>query len=421
MTNNFYELATFLLSPHNKVMLPCIAASFLLIGIVLAADDPDFDATPQQLILSRGFEYQRHDIKTADGYILRTDRIVNPYRTSAKPPVVLMHGFIATSRDFIINSPGGSVNESLDVVGNNLGFELAKRGYDVWIPNERGNTYSQNHVLYPAINGNNLDPSYWDFSYADMAKYSIPAIIDYVKSKTQAKTIAYVGHSRGTMVMFGALSIYPYLNRIVKPVIAMSPVMTLSKATPGIRFLAKLPVSEYMLGGSFNFPILFGGSMAKVNCPNGPDDNIRCAGTFKLMGGDGIELFNVSRVNVLANGIPGGASSKDLKLFRQNIRTGKFADFDYGPQKNMQLYNSTEPPVFPMERIENHDICLISGIGDVIANPEDTITIRKTLGPRIKKDITIPIPAWGHLAMLYGKEAGKYVNTPILEILSEYD
>jgi lysosomal acid lipase/cholesteryl ester hydrolase len=385
--------------------------------------DPDYDATPEQLILSRGFEYQRHDIESKDGYILRTDRIIHPFLNSTGLPVILMHGFMSSSRDFIINAPGGDVNESTEIVGNNLGFELARRGFDVWLPNERGNLYSQDHKLYQNVveGGLNLNPKYWDFSYADMAKYSIPSIIDYVRTTTQSEHVAYIGHSRGTMVMFGALSLYPYLNEVVKPFIAMSPVMTLSNMTHGIHYLANLKVTEYILGGRMNFPIQLPRPIARRNCPPGIDldGGVRCARFLNSMGGDDIKLFNMSRVNVYMNGIS-TISSKDLKLFRQNVRTGRFAEYDYGPMENLLLYNSTEPPVFPMDKIENRDIHLISGSSDTVSCPENTHEIRKILGDKIKKDIVVPIPTWGHQAMLWGRETWKYVNTPIIDILTEY-
>lgn len=71
--------------------------------------------------------------------------------------MILQHGLFSSSRDFVINSPGGDVDEPLDHVGNNLGFELAKRKYDVWMPNTRGNKYSMNHTRLDPDKGRYFD------------------------------------------------------------------------------------------------------------------------------------------------------------------------------------------------------------------------------------------------------------------------
>lgn len=117
--------------------------------------DPDQFLDPMQLIESRGYVAESHEVTTLDGYILTLFRIVNPLITSGeRKPVLLQHGLLSSSIDFLINSPGGyakSLNFSdLDsknfTVENNLGFVLSQFGYDVWLGNSRGNTYSKKHT-----------------------------------------------------------------------------------------------------------------------------------------------------------------------------------------------------------------------------------------------------------------------------------
>ena len=82
------------------------------------------------------------------------------------------------------------------------GFVLSRAGYDVWMGNYRGNTYSTNHV--------SLDPAeyeFWKFSWDQMGQYDLPSMLGYVLNHTQASKIQYVGHSMGTTA-FMAMSDY---------------------------------------------------------------------------------------------------------------------------------------------------------------------------------------------------------------------
>merc|ERR1712241_832128 len=71
-------------------------------------------------------------------------------------------------------------------MGNrSLGFIAADRGYDVWLGNYRGNSYSRAHI--------HLDPSefeFWDFSFDQMADHDLPKFL---------APVAYVEHLKGPL------------------------------------------------------------------------------------------------------------------------------------------------------------------------------------------------------------------------------
>lgn len=80
------------------------------------------------------------------------------------------------------------------------------------------------------------------FSWDDMARYDLPAVVDYILTTTKASYIYYAGHSQGTEIIFAALSRNFTLASKIKHFFALAPVATLGNV--GGPFKAMAPYAE---------------------------------------------------------------------------------------------------------------------------------------------------------------------------------
>ncbi|GMR39432.1 hypothetical protein PMAYCL1PPCAC_09627, partial [Pristionchus mayeri] len=159
-------LQTFILALQADVITGALKEQFL---------------TPVQLIRHRGYPAEEHTIATPDGYFLTLHRI--PHGRNGRcngRPVLLQHGLVSSSFDFLAIQPHQS-----------LSYSLADAGYDVWLGNSRGNIYSDKHLKY-----SNLDPRFWNFTWDEMALYDYPTMIDYILKVTKQGELYVVGHSQ---------------------------------------------------------------------------------------------------------------------------------------------------------------------------------------------------------------------------------
>ena len=393
----------------------------------------DADRNIYEIIKSRGFGYETHRVLTQDGILITLVRIVNPLVKVPGRPVVLQHGLIASGVDFLIGSDGGHINEISDekTSGNNLGFEAAKKGFDVWLPNSRGNTYSDLPESKFSIIKNKLmrlidlwqaDKTYWEFSIDQHIKYDTPAVIDYILNVTKRDSLGWVGHSQGTLIMFGLLAEQPEYNKKIKPFIALAPVTTLKHIKSPIKYLGRTPfVASFIKsrGGRF----LPSNSVVKLlaaGCPS----SLRslCTNILFIIVGYNEQQLNHDRLNVYLTHTPAGTSAWNIVHYTQLTKTGKFAKFDHGSaKKNEELYGSPEPPEYDLSRITNQYIAIFNSINDWLASPEDVQDLKgKLVNAKLIEDHVIPDPKWNHLDFIWGRDANRFVNHPVLRLLDEY-
>lgn len=187
-----------------------------------------------QLIRKYGYNLEKHQVLTEDGYLLALFRIPPRRGPSTKRPVLMMHSLMSSCSDFILIGPKHA-----------LGYLLADRDYDIWLGNARGNRYSRRHKRLHV-----KSPKFWNFTFHEIGYYDVPALIDYVLDKTNSAKLHYVGFSQGTLVSFVAMSTRPEYNAKIVQMQEISPAAYLGEPPSFfIRILSELAPS---LGIGFN-------------------------------------------------------------------------------------------------------------------------------------------------------------------------
>lgn len=70
---------------------------------------------------------------------------------------------------------------------------MMEEGYDVWLGNNRGSMFSLGHETMDYT-----EHEFWDFSWAEMGLYDVPANIGYIHEASGNQKVTYFGYSQGT-------------------------------------------------------------------------------------------------------------------------------------------------------------------------------------------------------------------------------
>ncbi|XP_008836069.1 lipase member K [Nannospalax galili] len=369
--------------------------------------NPEANMNISQIISYWGYSYEKYDVVTKDGYILGVYRIPHGRgclrETALKPVVYLQHGLIASASDWICNLPN-----------NSLAFLLADAGYDVWLGNSRGNTWSRKHLkLSPE------SPRYWAFSLDEMAKYDLPATINLILEKTAQKQLYYVGHSQGTTIAFIAFSTNPELAKRIKVFFALAPVVTVKYTRSPMKKLTNLSrqaVKALFGDKMFSTHTLFGQFIATKVC-NQKIFRAVCSNFMFTLGGFDPQNLNTSRLDVYLAQSPAGTSVQNMLHWAQAVNSGQLQAFDWGnPDQNMIHFHQLSPPLYNITEMEV-PTAIWSGGQDIVADAKDT----ENLLPKVSNLIYYKvIPHYNHMDFYLGKDAPWEVYHDLIRLMKEY-
>ncbi|NXG23358.1 LIPM Lipase, partial [Grallaria varia] len=365
--------------------------------------NPECFMNVSEIIRYHGYPSEEYEVTTEDGYILAVFRIPagrNNQNTGKKPAVFLQHGILADAIHWISNMPN-----------NSLGFLLADAGYDVWLGNSRGVTWSLKHkTLKPC------QKEFWQFSFDEIGKYDIPAELYFTMNKTGQKDIYYIGHSEGTTAGFIAFSTHPDLSQKIKAFFALAPIATITHARGPVVVFTHLPRSllRLLLGckGVFQQNELMKGLLI---CICGSLGKVCGSILYRITGGR-IQNLNTSRIDVFVGHYPAGTSVQNFMHWHQLIHADQFQAYDYGSKENMKKYNQTVPPVYKIEEITIPTAVWSAG-QDAFADPKDMARLLSQITNLIYHE---HFPAWGHLDFLWGLDATEKMYMKIIELLKKH-
>nr|AWU67118.1 putative triacylglycerol lipase [Crangon crangon] len=397
-----------------------------------------------------GYAVERHTVITEDGYILTVHHIppfgrrrrravdfsnfrinitTSPINYDNKPTGISRDEENDNDKEYPSNQQrkdpkvvflqhglmGSSDNWNTNTKEDSLAYLLSDDGYDVWMGNIRGNIYSRKHK-----NLTYEDPQFWKFSYDEMAKYDLPAMLDYVLDKTGVEKLHYVGHSMGTTVFFALMSSQPEYQRRIASMVALAPVATVTSISSPIKYLAPL-VNElqFMLRLFGNDEELMTNRLlTSLWDPYKACSNQAICENLQFM----ITGFDPSRadqrmVPIILTHNPAGSSTQTLFHFAQGFSSGRFQQFDWGKSLNMKNYGQETPPQYNVTNIKV-PITLFWANNDWLTSQKDINHLEKQL-PHLRRSYKVSNPAFSHLDFLWATDARALVYENIFEALQE--
>merc|ERR1712212_1295814 len=299
---------------------------------------------------------------------------------------------------------------------------ITDNGYDVWMGNFRGNTYSRKHT---SLNPNHKN--YWDFTIDELARYDLPAMLSAVLEETTEGDLMFVGHGLGSTAAMAMPFYRPDLSDKIRLANFMAPMAYISNMRSPIGLLAHEEGILQFFDTYFGDGELFTSNfiidcLATLFCNNPATVDLCSELIFIIAGADSNQL-NDTLIDAFMHHSPAGTSSKTLLHVLQLVKSGGFHGFDWGSKianNNHHGLGHGDIPTYNLNDVE-YPVAVYFGDNDLLADITD---VEKTYFelPFIINSPDIGIHEvdyknWTHMDFVWGMDAKDYVYQDLIQNL----
>ncbi|CAH1379416.1 unnamed protein product [Tenebrio molitor] len=396
-------LLSFIFVPFNSNNSCSNYLSYLFISF--SSDcyhNPDVNDNITNIIQRHTNSSETHQVQTEDGYILNLFRI---RRENPRGVIFFQHGVIGDARCWV-----SQYNDS-------VAFLFWRAGYDVWLGNTRGNLYAKKHVTWKPSDG-----EFWNFSLLEIGYYDHDASVEYIKSTTSEGKIIYVGFSMGAttgliyasmrpakafeslqiMISIAPCTHFMYAaDSILKYIVPVSEIMQRYNKYTGIYSFARndgLTLKFFRIFHQF-FPFKkYLVYLLSVSFGWTPDE------------------IDPNYANLMVSQYGSEASIKIIVHFYQMYCQHRFQPYDYGEVKNMEVYGSKRPFLFPLKKIKL-PVYMVYSDSDYFSYYKDDELLYDELPEEVRIYGKLAVKGLNHIDYLYGKHRNQRIFNKILRLL----
>ncbi len=267
---------------------------------------------------------------------------------------------------------------------NSLAYRLADAGFDVWMGNTRGNTWSKAHESLDSCHN---CTRFWEFSWGITGERDYSAEIDYVLEQTGFDDVFFGGYSMGTTQYLVLLAERPEYNAKIRAGFLMAPAAYMINAESPIFEAAdqawNLSLIAHQAGKDEFLPHrpIFT-KLAHNFCDTEHPDCLEiCANVFTEALDVTAETLNASMISFYLDHLPAGTSLPTLVHYAANWLNGDtFNKYEFATDTLNELhYGQETPPEYDLSKVIAATFLYV-GQRDRLGSPEDGVKINATIG-----------------------------------------